>query len=75
MSATATPRREPTPLEHSGGFVAHAGLVVDEVAADRVTGHIDLGVEHHTPWGIVHGGVYADRDRERREHRGDHRGL
>jgi 1,4-dihydroxy-2-naphthoyl-CoA hydrolase len=59
MSSTAIPSREPTPLEHSGGFVAHAGLVVDEVSADRVTGHIDLGVEHHTPWGIVHGGVYA----------------
>ena len=22
-------------------------------------GHLDLGPDHHTPWGIVHGGVYA----------------
>ena len=59
MSTPAVPRREPGSLESTGGFVAHAGLVVDEVAAERVTGHIDLGPEHHTPWGIVHGGVYA----------------
>jgi uncharacterized protein (TIGR00369 family) len=24
-----------------------------------VVGHIQLGPQHHTPWGIVHGGVYA----------------
>jgi uncharacterized protein (TIGR00369 family) len=39
--------------------VTHAGFIVDEVSSDRVTGHIDLDAEHHTPWGIVHGGVYA----------------
>jgi uncharacterized protein (TIGR00369 family) len=25
----------------------------------RVVGSIDLGTEHHTPWGVVHGGAYA----------------
>ena len=35
------------------------GLKVDELAATRVVGHMQLGPEHHTPWGIVHGGVYA----------------
>ena len=25
----------------------------------RVTGHIEVGPAHHTPWGIVHGGVYT----------------
>jgi uncharacterized protein (TIGR00369 family) len=59
MSTAATPHSEPASLEAASGFVAHAGLVVDEVAADRVSGHILLGAEHHTPWGIVHGGVYA----------------
>ncbi len=34
-------------------------LEVDEVATTRVVGHIQLGPDHHTPWGIVHGGVYA----------------
>ncbi|EME14651.1 PaaI family thioesterase [Rhodococcus triatomae] len=40
-------------------FVAAAGLVVDEVTGTRVAGHIDLTDEHFTPWGVVHGGVYA----------------
>ncbi|MGH9172366.1 MAG: PaaI family thioesterase [Acidimicrobiales bacterium] len=36
-----------------------AGLELTSVAGDRVEGHIDLTVEHHQPWGIVHGGVYT----------------
>lgn len=36
-----------------------AGLHYSEVSATRVTGWIELGSDHHTPWGIVHGGVYA----------------
>jgi 1,4-dihydroxy-2-naphthoyl-CoA hydrolase len=47
------------PLEEARAFVAAAGLVVDEVSGTRVTGHIDLNEQHHTPWGIVHGGVYT----------------
>ncbi|HUC06079.1 MAG TPA: PaaI family thioesterase [Acidimicrobiales bacterium] len=43
----------------ASAFGAAAGLVVDEVHATRVLGHIDLGPEHHTPWGVVHGGVYT----------------
>ncbi len=46
-------------LETGSAFVAAAGLVIDEVTGSRVTGHIELGPEHHTPWGIVHGGVYT----------------
>lgn len=42
-----------------GRFLAAAGLEVDEVTATRVVGHIDLGPAHHTPWGVIHGGVYA----------------
>ena len=52
-------RLEPGALEGSGAFVRTAGLELDEVSGNRVTGHIDLGEDHHTPWGIVHGGVYA----------------
>jgi len=40
-------------------FVAGAGLVVDSAGGTRVVGHIDLGPDHHTPWGVVHGGVYT----------------
>jgi len=32
---------------------------LDEIGDDRVTGRIELGPEHQTPWGIVHGGVYT----------------
>jgi len=54
----ATPRLEVS-LEASGAFLRAAGLVFDEISATRVTGHLELGSEHHTPWGIVHGGVYT----------------
>ena len=36
-----------------------AGLVLDKVETSHVTGWIDLGSEHHQPWGLVHGGVYT----------------
>jgi uncharacterized protein (TIGR00369 family) len=39
--------------------VRAAGLVVDEVGPTAVRGSIQIGADHHTPWGIVHGGVYA----------------
>ena len=40
-------------------FLRIAGLRVEEVGGARVLGSIDLGEQHHTPWGVVHGGVYA----------------
>ena len=46
-------------LGASSAFVRDAGLVVDEFSGSEVTGHIDAGPAHHTPWGMVHGGVYA----------------
>ena len=65
MSTEASRTSAPTPsldavsLEDASAFLRVAGLVFDEITADRVTGHLQLGLEHHTPWGIVHGGVYA----------------
>lgn len=56
MPARARPSELAAP---QSGFLAGAGLVIDEVSATRVVGHIDLGPDHHTPWGIVHGGVHA----------------
>jgi uncharacterized protein (TIGR00369 family) len=53
-----TPRLEVS-LEDSGPFLRAAGLVFDEISATRVTCHLELGQEHHTPWGVVHGGVYT----------------
>ena len=43
----------------SGGFLASSGLVFEEITPGLVRGHIDLGSDHHTPWGVVHGGVYT----------------
>ena len=49
----------PGPPVGPGVAVKAMGLEVDAVTASRVVGHMRLGPEHHTPWGIVHGGVYA----------------
>jgi 1,4-dihydroxy-2-naphthoyl-CoA hydrolase len=46
-------------LDSVGAFLRVAGLTFDEITGTRVTGHVLLGPEHHTPWGIVHGGVYT----------------
>ncbi len=48
-----------TSLTASSAFVQGAGLVIDSSSGSEVTGHIDAGPEHHTPWGMVHGGVHA----------------
>lgn len=40
-------------------FAAAVGLELDEVGPERVVGHIELGPQHHQPYGIVHGGVYC----------------
>ena len=46
-------------LDNASAFLVAAGLRLTHVAADRVEGVIDLGPAHHTPWGVVHGGVYT----------------
>ena len=58
-AVTAGPRLDPGPLAASSAFLQALGLVIDEISATRVTAHLDLGADHHTPWGIVHGGVYT----------------
>jgi 1,4-dihydroxy-2-naphthoyl-CoA hydrolase len=55
----AEPSLAPASLDAASAFLRAAGLVFDEIAATKVTGHLDLGPDHHTPWGIVHGGVYT----------------
>jgi len=57
--ATAGPNLDAASLEEASAFVRAAGLILDEVTASRVTGHLRFGPEHHTPWGVVHGGVYT----------------
>jgi len=57
-SATGT-SAGPAGTAAPGRFLLAAGLQLDEVSGTRVVGHLDLGPEHHTPWGVVHGGVYT----------------
>jgi len=40
-------------------FLRISGLRIEEVGGSEVRGWIDLDEQHHTPWGVVHGGVYA----------------
>ena len=43
----------------SSAFVAAIGFDVSEMGPTRVTGTVELGPDQHTPWGVVHGGVYC----------------
>jgi uncharacterized protein (TIGR00369 family) len=46
-------------LRSASRFVAASGFEVSEASGTRVAGHVDLGPDQHTPWGVVHGGVYC----------------
>lgn len=43
----------------SGSWVEALGLVLTEVSGEVVRGYVELDQRHHTPFGVVHGGVYA----------------
>ncbi|HLI01193.1 MAG TPA: PaaI family thioesterase [Acidimicrobiales bacterium] len=43
----------------SGSWVEALGLVLTEVSGELVRGYVELDQRHHTPFGVVHGGVYA----------------
>ena len=58
-SPAVAPNLQAASLENAGAFLRAAGLIFDEITATGVTGHLDLSPDHHTPWGIVHGGVYT----------------
>jgi 1,4-dihydroxy-2-naphthoyl-CoA hydrolase len=46
-------------LSVASPFVAAMKFEVAESTGSRVTGHVDLGSDQHTPWGVVHGGLYS----------------
>ncbi|KUM30879.1 thioesterase [Arthrobacter sp. EpRS66] len=50
---------EPRIPDKTSRFTESIGLVFDDITATSVHGHADLNEDHHTPWGVVHGGVYA----------------
>lgn len=59
MSSTGGPHLEPASLEDSGPFLQAVGFQVDRVSSTELSGHLEVGPSQHTPWGVVHGGVYA----------------
>jgi 1,4-dihydroxy-2-naphthoyl-CoA hydrolase len=48
-------------LDPAGGgeFLRSVGLHVDLLTGTEVRAHLDASKRHHTPWGIVHGGLYT----------------
>jgi uncharacterized protein (TIGR00369 family) len=52
-------RAELPDLNEASDFIRAAGLQITEAGPRRVVGFLDLGPRYHTPWGIVHGGVYT----------------
>jgi uncharacterized protein (TIGR00369 family) len=40
-------------------FLSVLGLHVDEMSGTSMTGWMEAGPQHHQPFGIVHGGVWA----------------
>ena len=46
-------------LERLSAFVSALGMEFESVEPNRVVAWIELGSEHHTPWGVVHGGAYT----------------
>ena len=46
-------------LSAGGAFLRSVGLQIDRVAPDEVLAHLEATEEHHTPWGLVHGGLYT----------------
>jgi hypothetical protein len=49
----------PVDLAAASPFVAAMKVEVTEASGFRVAGHVGLGPDQHTPWGVVHGGVYC----------------
>jgi 1,4-dihydroxy-2-naphthoyl-CoA hydrolase len=49
----------PVDLVGANAFGRATGFSALEVTGSRVTGIVDVGPEQHTPWGVVHGGVYC----------------
>ena len=46
-------------LVEANAFGRATGFRLGSVTGQRVTGVLDAGPDQHTPWGVVHGGVYC----------------
>jgi len=54
-----TPDLPDVDLSRASEFVRGSGFVVERASGEEVLGHVDAGEAQHTPWGVVHGGLYA----------------
>jgi acyl-coenzyme A thioesterase PaaI-like protein len=50
------PRIDPTA---ASPFMVATAFDVTEATGTRVTGTVETGPQQHTPWGVVHGGLYC----------------
>jgi 1,4-dihydroxy-2-naphthoyl-CoA hydrolase len=57
-SAAPGEQRLPS-FEQLSPFVAALGMEFDTIEPARVVAWVELGPNHHTPWGVVHGGAYT----------------
>jgi 1,4-dihydroxy-2-naphthoyl-CoA hydrolase len=46
-------------LDGVGPFLKTLGMKFEEIEPKRVVASMELGPDHHTPWGVVHGGAYT----------------
>ncbi len=58
-SDTRSGENPPIRIPNVSAFVEASGITPTSIGPDRVEGYMDLNEDHHTPWGTVHGGVYA----------------
>jgi len=58
MSADGSPGLPDLDLDVNA-FGRATGLRLTAASGERVTGVLEVGPEQHTPWGVVHGGVYC----------------
>ena len=42
-----------------GGYNESIGLTFERATVDEVVARIEVGPQHHQPYGVVHGGVYS----------------
>ena len=50
---------DPRKLDIAGGFTGLVGLVIDDASASAVTGHVEVGPQHHQPHGLVNAGLHT----------------
>jgi 1,4-dihydroxy-2-naphthoyl-CoA hydrolase len=56
VSESSRPDIGPRPF---GAWLSALGFEIEEISGTRVVGHLEATPAHHTPFGVVHGGVYA----------------